>query len=132
MQHARAEPANNFRALRELEGAFRIAREGDRRTLPKAARPAEDWSTTLGLVDRTAEALRQAEDRIRDLEEKCEQLRRVTKSRLQAAKASLEAAHARAEKAESRADEAEAQAAQAREWLARIHNGLKQLPTPTH
>jgi len=123
----------NVRALEELENAFRDAyrrEENNGRIDLKTKAANEDWTTTLALVEKAAEALHIAQQRIEELEGRGDEIVQATRAQLQKAKASINAAESRALKAEQRANDAEEQAKQPREWLTRIHEGLEQLPLP--
>ena len=128
-----AKPLSNVRALQELEDAFRDAygcKDDGGRTELRTKAPPQNWTTTLGLIEETAEALQAADQRIRELEARGEDLVNLAKAKLQNAKASINAAEARALKAEQRANEAEEKAKHPREWLTRIYEGLEQLTGP--
>ncbi len=129
-QGSQAKSVANVAALRTLETAFREAypREQDGLADLKTTPRTYNWATTLGLVDKAAEALNVAEQRIRGLEARHEELVQLTRDELQSAQARVKAAEERAIKAEHWANEAEKGAKDADEWLTRLHERLQRLP----
>jgi hypothetical protein len=110
----------NVKALQALEAAFRAyARERARGPFELKTQPVadSDETSTPGLVEKTAEALKSAERRIEELETLREELVRVTRARVERAQAALDAAERRAREAERRANDAEEKAKRSRECL---------------
>jgi hypothetical protein len=113
-----------------LDRMLRLAFSGDEtcRSEPEPVVAECKWESTLGLVERTAKALRSAEERIRTLEARQQEVVRVMTEQLDAARTKVASADMRVQEAETRARAAEERARVDREWLARIHSGLEHLP----
>jgi hypothetical protein len=79
--------------------------------------PYADWSETLRLVDRFADQLRAAEDRVTELERACEELNERAQREIADMTERLENAELHARDAGERRREAE-------EWLRRIHDTI--------
>jgi hypothetical protein len=113
-----------------IEGLDRMLRLAFAREETCRSEPDQEckWENTLGLVERTAQALRSAEERIRDLEARQQEVGRVMAEQIDAVRAKVASADMRVQQAEARAKDAEERAMVDREWLARIHSGLEHLP----
>ena len=112
----------------KLDGLHTALRRAFQNSGQESAEPDTAWIRTFELVERTAEALRAAEDRIRDLEARYDELVRVTTDEVNAARAKVEAAEARARAAEAVADDIEDRGKVNRDWLVRVRDGLERLP----
>jgi len=111
---------SNVKALQALEAAFRAyAREEGRGPFELRTQlvSAYEEAATLDLVQKTAEALKSAGQRIEELETLRKELVRVKRARMERAQAAIYAAELRAGEAERLANNAEEKAKKSRECL---------------
>jgi hypothetical protein len=101
----------------ELEAAVRAGLSSRPRRSPMSDVPYADWSETLRLVDRFADQLRAAEERVAELERACEELNERAQREISDMTERLENAELHARDAGERRREAE-------EWLRRIHDTI--------
>ena len=101
----------------ELEAAVRAGLSSRPRRNPMSDVPYADWTETLQLVNRFADQLRAAEDRVAELERACEELNERAQREIADLAERLENAELHARDAGERRREAE-------EWLRRIHDTI--------
>lgn len=101
----------------ELEAAVRAGLSSRPRRHPMSDVPYADWSETLQLVNRFADQLRAAEERVAELERACEELNERAQREIADMTERLENAELHARDVGERRREAE-------EWLRRIHDTI--------
>jgi chromosome segregation ATPase len=101
----------------ELEAAVRAGLSSRPRRNPKSDVPYADWTETLRLVNRFADQLRTAEERVAELERACDELNERAQREIAEMTERLDNAELHARDAGERRRDAE-------EWLRRIHDTI--------
>jgi chromosome segregation ATPase len=101
----------------ELEAAVRAGLSSRPRRNPMSDVPYADWTETLRLVNRFADQLRTAEERVAELERACDELNERAQREIAEMTERLDNAELHARDAGERRRDAE-------EWLRRIHDTI--------
>jgi hypothetical protein len=93
---------------------------------PASAGLATDWSTSLDLVRRAAQAMRAGAERVEQIEARAQAVTQRAAQELEDAQSKIEALEARLTVAEARAKNSAARAREAEGWLWRIDEAITQ------